>query len=414
MQLSEHKLKLLIKILFSIIPISILIGSTPSIINIITIALLGVFIFIFFVQKFSLFANKTVRLLLILYLYLIFNTFISLDYEVSAFRNIGFIRYIFLFVAINFIFYQEKNVDFIFKVWLAVILIVFFDIFFEFYNGKNILGFPSLKNRIGSFFKDEAVIGSFVNSFIFLIFGYLLKNFEKKKNYEKLFTISFLLIGITSVIFTGERASTIKLFFGLFLFFLIIKKTKYIYLTVVLASIIIFISANFGQYKVIKTRFYDDIFPRFFPKLYNVEKRHTSIYFHLYASGIEVFKKYPVFGVGTKNYRVETCVKDLTRKYKCNTHPHQIYVEFLSEHGLAGTILLLYLFFSLIFKNFRNMVQSKNYIQIGCFTYLITHFIPLIPSGSFFSDFNSTFFFLNLSLLYAVNSNTNIFKKIGN
>ena len=341
MQLSEHKLKLLIKILFSIIPISILIGSTPSIINIITIALLGVFIFIFYFQKLSLFANKTIRLLFILYLYLIFNTFISLDYEVSAVRNIGFIRYIFLFVAINFIFYQEKNIDFIFKVWLAVILIVFFDIYYEFYNGKNILGFPSLKNRIGSFFKDEAVIGSFVNSFIFLIFGYLLKNFEKKNNYEKFFTISFLLIGITSVIFTGERASTIKLFFGLFLFFLIIKKTKYIYFTVVLASIIIFISANFGQYKVIKTRFYDDIFPRFFPKLYNVEKRHTSIYFHLYASGIEVFKKYPVFGVGTKNYRVETCVKDLTRKYKCNTHPHQIYVEFLSEHGLAGTILLL-------------------------------------------------------------------------
>ena len=31
--------------------------------------------------------------------------------------------------------------------------------------GKNILGYPSLKNRIGSFFKDEAVIGSFFKWF---------------------------------------------------------------------------------------------------------------------------------------------------------------------------------------------------------------------------------------------------------
>ena len=55
---------------------------------------------------------------------------------------------------------------------------------------------------------------------------------------------------------------------------------------------------------------------------------------------------------------------------------------------------------------------NKNYIQIGALIYLLMNFLPLIPSGSFFSDFNITLFMMNFSLLYAVNSKTNIFEKI--
>ena len=55
---------------------------------------------------------------------------------------------------------------------------------------------------------------------------------------------------------------------------------------------------------------------------------------------------YPILGVGNKNYRVETCSKQ-SLIYDCyyTTHPHQIYFEFLSEHGLVGTAILLSIFF---------------------------------------------------------------------
>ena len=55
-------------------------------------------------------------------------------------------------------------------------------------------------------------------------------------------------------------------------------------------------------------------------------------YFQLYSSAYNVFKKYPYFGVGNKNYRVITCpekVEDWNPDYVCNSHPHQIYFEFL-------------------------------------------------------------------------------------
>ena len=42
-------------------------------------------------------------------------------------------------------------------------------------------------------------------------------------------------------------------------------------------------------------------------KLRDKEKREKYIYFKLYNSGFEIFKKYPVLGVGNKNYRIEVC-----------------------------------------------------------------------------------------------------------
>ena len=134
-------------------------------------------------------------------------------------------------------------------------------------------------------------------------------------------------------------------------------------------------------------------------------------YFELYRSGIEIFKDYPFFGVGNKNYRVVSRDENIRDDYEWSTHPHQIYFEFLSEHGAVGTIILLSLIFSMMFKNLKIIILSRNSIQLGCLIYLIINFLPILPSGSFFGDFNSTLFWLNLSIMYACNFETNIFKK---
>ena len=38
-------------------------------------------------------------------------------------------------------------------------------------------------------------------------------------------------------------------------------------------------------------------------------------------------------------------------------------------------------------------------------------FVPILPSGSFFNNFNITLFMINFSLMYAINKETNIFFK---
>ena len=133
-------------------------------------------------------------------------------------------------------------------------------------------------------------------------------------------------------------------------------------------------------------------------------------YFELYRSGIEIFKDYPFFGVGNKNYRHVTCkIKKSEAPYICQTHPHQIFIEFLAEHGLFGSIILLGILFFLLFKILKEILITRNSLQIACFSYLISIFLPLLPSGSFFSNFNSTIFWLVFSIMYACNNQTNIF-----
>ena len=115
--------------------------------------------------------------------------------------------------------------------------------------------------------------------------------------------------------------------------------------------------------------------------------------------------------MGNKNYRLEVCQEVKDPNYYCNTHPHQTYFEFLAEHGLVGTMLLLFILFNLVFSKLKIILMSKNYIQIGCFIYLFISFIPFLPSGAFFGDYQLTIFWINLSLMYSINKRTNIFFK---
>ena len=44
-----------------------------------------------------------------------------------------------------------------------------------------------------------------------------------------------------------------------------------------------------------------------YSKQFLADFSRSQIYTILYRSGIEVFKKYPYFGTGNKNYGFETC-----------------------------------------------------------------------------------------------------------
>ena len=81
-------------ILFSILPISIILGSSISLLNIVLLGLS--YIFIYFTNKdIKIHDFKPIILLIILYLYLIFNSFISVDITSGIYRNFGFVRFIF-------------------------------------------------------------------------------------------------------------------------------------------------------------------------------------------------------------------------------------------------------------------------------------------------------------------------------
>ena len=228
----------------------------------------------------------------------------------------------------------------------------------------------------------------------------------------KTLIIITIFLFITCVLFTGERSNTLKMFFGFFLFFIFnhyfnLKFKIYAILIFFLLLLFAFLSSDY-----LKARYIGQLLKPLSTKEKRIEFYNKNVYLKIYRSGIEVFQNYPIFGVGNKNYRVEVCDRDkINKHYYCTTHPHQVYIEFLAEHGLFGTFILLAILFYLIFRYLKIIMLSKNLIQQGSFIYLIINFLPILPSGSFFSDFNSTLFWINLSIMYACNKKTNFFQK---
>ena len=386
-------------ILFSLIPLTIIAGPAISIINILLIDL-SFIILIIYNKNFNFLKNKTIIYFFILYIYLIFNSLISIDYSVGVLRNLGFLRIIILFAAFNYFFQDERFFKKVFTFWSIIISIVLIDVFIESFTGKNIFGFGELYGkRIVSFFKDEPIVGGFLNGFYLIIIGFLLNESKYSKNY---FIILFSIIFIISILLTGERSNTIKAVLGISIFFMLyknldIKKKIIIYISMTVLILILVFNLSYLNL-------------RYFNQTSNVK---NTLYFKLYESGFEVFKNNKLLGVGNKNYRIETC-NDIQKnnKYICTTHPHQIYFEFLSEHGLIGTLIILGIFYKLIFSKILNTIREKNYIKIGSLTYLILVFLPIIPSGAFFTDFVLTLFAINLAIFYATDNKLNIFKKI--
>ena len=400
--------------LISILPLSIIIGPSISLSNILLIVL-----FFFSNLKFAeinIQNKKIFYLLILLYIYLIFNSFISIDYKEGIFRNLGFVRFIILFVAINFYFYISENNQKFFNIWSIIILILIFDSFFEFFFGKNLLGYGDdlYNNRIVSFFRDEPIVGAYLLGFKFIIVGYFFEKLYKKNQRSKIFLFLILFIFASCIIITGERSNGIKAIIGLMLFLFLNNKISFKVKISIFVLSLILTGSIVTNSNYLKARYGQQLFSQLLDNSQRDQFIENNLYLKLYKSGLAVFKDYPIFGVGNKNYRVITTQNIETKKnnnYLLNTHPHQIYIEFLSEHGIVGSIILLAIFFFLIFKNLKEIILSRNSIQLGCFIYLLLNFIPILPSGSFFNDFNSTLFWINLSIMYACNKSTNIFSK---
>jgi O-antigen ligase len=398
----------LIFLLLLIFPITLIIGTAASesviiIINFIFLIIINRNIKI--IEK----AKELLFLLTIIWISLIINLIFSNDQSLSLSRNIFFFRYIIFILAIFSI--TKENLKKIIICWTIIISIVLFDVYYEFFNYKNLLGFVSADpTRIASFFGKELIVGSFLIGIGFICIGFC---FQKHNLNKKLFLLLILVLFllIIGIFITGERSNFLKGFFIAAIFFFLLRKKilknlKSIILT--LMCLIFFLTTFF----LLNSNKFNNLLSRYtvqiLDKTTNIGIKETfssSQHAAHYDTALKIFKDYPFFGAGNKNFRVE-CAKD---KYynslkqrtneRCSTHPHQIYFEFLSEHGLVGTTTILLVFFYIIIKNIKKCMISNNYIHAASTLVVISTFIPLMPSGSFFNSYSASVFWLNFGIM---------------
>ena len=290
--MSEKKIKYIYALLLSFIPISIIVGPAISLMNILLISLTAIFLIVSS-KKIYFLKNTEILALTIIFVYLLFNTYISLDYNYSLTRNFGFLRFILLFIAINYFFYKIKNTNIIFKFWTIIIFTIIVDSYVEFIFGQNILGFGNEKSvhigRIVSFFKDEPIVGGFLNGFFFLLLGYLFM-YEYLKKYNYLIYFLIVTLFLICIFITGERSNTIKAIIGLSIFFFLNQefKLKHKLFLIISFFIVAFILISNSTY--LKSRYIDNIISPIIKADTREKFLQENIYFKHYRSGYAVFK----------------------------------------------------------------------------------------------------------------------------
>ena len=147
----------------------------------------------------------------------------------------------------------------------------------------------------------------------------------------------------------------------------------------------------------------------------SLEERDTMLSV-LKKTAEEVFIPLTVGG-GIKSFRVN-CIKrdnviEKWRDWSCNIHPHNYYLEILTELGLIGIFIILFLIIQLlnlscIKNNYLNSSDKLNNMLTPFILLFIAEMFPIRSSGSFFTTNNSVFIFLLLAIIVSISKNKNL------
>jgi O-antigen ligase len=395
--------------LFSIFPISILIGNL--FINLVILFISLLFIFKLINKKLNIFKFKKnyilFFLLLFFFLSLVVNVVFSKNIYLSYPRVLKIFFVIFFILAFKFLITEYSlKLNNVYKIWNIIFFIVIADIIFEFFVGHNILGQESvMPGRIGSFTGQESVIGGYILGFCLISLSFL---YNKIKN--NLISILIAIFFIIVSFFIGERANFIRTLLAIILFILLVYeisiKKKIISIILIFLSIyLLFLNIN-SDYK---QRYFKQISYLFTSNGITKFLDNSQYGAHRNVAK-EIFIDNPIFGVGIKNFRIESRNEkydDLDHKkneIRAANHPHQIYYEFLSETGLFGLASFLIFISYSIFLSLKNYIKKKNIYQFSALIYIVLAILPIIPTGSFLGTFPSSIFWINYAIMMGYNT----------
>ena len=362
-------------------------------------------------RLFKFYKNYFFIFFLIFWSYIIFNSLLNNTNFDSLRISFSFIRFGIFALSTWYLIENNKNLlKYLFYSIIICFSLLIIDGYIQFIFGSNILGFKLAPGpRISSFFGDELILGSYLARFFPILFGLFIilkEEFIKKK---LLILISLIFIFSESLIFlSGERSAFFFMNLSAIYMLLMLKnykKFRLIILTLSLALILVITQI----YPSAKNRIVDQTIQQMnLSNENNSEKKHIFSKEHenLYRTSLLIFKDNIFFGAGVKNFR-NFCddQKYINSGYaSCSTHPHNTYIQFLSELGIFGFTFILFLLFYFIYisiDHFFNVFKKKHIksdFQICMLSAILISLWPFIPTGNFFNNWLCIVYFFPVGL----------------
>ena len=406
-----------------ILPISLLFSNLISEILILTL----VFVFFCKVKKnelVNIFKNKIIISIFILYIFLIINYFLNISRNPDFARSFFFVRFILYIISLSYFLSKDYiNSKKIFLYWGIFIFLVCIDLQIQNILGKNIFGYERIQQgniiRLGGFLNSELKISYLINNFFVISLGFYIAYNKNNNSTFLIIILTFISMVLFSVYSTAERANFLCLLIFVFSFFIFSKYRLYfLSIIIILISIILINISELKSNLKIQRMFVDNLMIIKKNFSFNTEKNKNFLYkdnhyFSHYSSAWQIAKDFPLTGVGMKNFRnycnKEIYIENVYPSFKnrnCATHPHNFFFEIVSELGFLGLVVFLVIFGHFFYASIKISLQYKNIFLFGNTIFLMTSFVPFLPRGSFFSNWNAILFWTVFAVsVYLINKN---------
>jgi len=278
--------------------------------------------------------------------------------------------------------------------------------YYQYFFSETIFGAKSIyENRLLLLTSDQLLLGQFLSRLFPLLLALVLYRHERGSFFYCLIFIVFILTDVL-IYLSGERTAFALLLLSTFLFLIFIKNFKIFRLFSIIFSMLIIVWVSIVNIDI-KQRNVDETISQLGinsgERLHIFSPTHES---HIF-SGYKMFLDNPIIGLGPNLFR-KFCDDEKYNydELSCSTHPHNTYVQILSEIGIVGFLFILLLLISVGYKFIKHsyiLISKKNYhlsdYEICLLACIACSLWPFFPTLNFFNNWINVVYFLPVGFL---------------
>jgi O-antigen ligase len=257
--------------------------------------------------------------------------------------------------------FDLKKINYLFHTFTAISIILSIILLFNYwqYPLKNVRELIKISHFLFMFTPNDTVILTFFSFFSFYILT------TKPEIRIKLYSILGIILPLITIIIYQSRLSILISILFLFLYMIIIKKSKKLFFITLFCIVIIIPLVDMLNHFTLLQKL---------TSLATLQHRY-----HLWLAGWEIFLQHPILGSGAGSYGyLYQAILDnygyLEFKNQFTPWPHNIFIELLAEQGAIGFTL----FVLLIIQNLKSMLQFNFVANKQKSSYKLNKFLLLI------------------------------------
>ncbi|MDX1975788.1 MAG: O-antigen ligase family protein [Rickettsiales bacterium] len=344
-----------------------------------------------------------IRLALAIWIWLLFVSGFANSPPASYGVALPWIRYILFAAALrHWVLVDGKHTQRLVALTAGLLVLVMIDSFWQYITDVSITGHLKVEGRrlTGPF--DNVKVGIYLAKLLLPVCGVGLYYASQNSSRRQFVLYALLLVaGLLIVLLSGERTAFVSLTGSLLAMGLILAICQPRLRLPVLGSIAAFLALFVVLYHTQPL-----VHDRLGHMLVIFGDIRASAYGQLFWVAWQLGQEYWMLGAGLKGFRV-LCLPFLEQGaiLNCNLHPHNPYLEFLSETGVMGMTLFIALVVAILWKAIRSIQRRSDYgILPGLllFGVCVLEFFPFMPTQSIFSNWPAILLWYGVALAWTI------------